>query len=120
MISLTLDEGLSLTLLQLLHSALSGLHPTEKKQEEQSKSSTKSKDKEKKKTEQDQVVSTAVSTTAAANFELNKSLCQLLLESVTDDSLKKFLNRFLLQSNQTTIRWQTHSFVYCLYKYVIR
>ena len=113
--SLTLDEGLILPLLQLIHSALSGIHPGEesKKTEDGSKSKEKDKEKEKEKEKEEEK---ETEEGKAKRAEFSKALTQLLFETVNDESFGKFLNRFLLQSNQSKIRWQAHSLVYCMYR----
>ena len=98
------------TILQLLHSALSGVHtseeakdPSKRKEGDRSKKDKSGKDK---KPEED----------ASTREEQSVSLTQMFFEALNDDFLLKFLKRFLLQSNSSNVRWQCHTLVHTLYK----
>ena len=109
LISLSFDEGLASTILQLLHSGLSGVHSAEEKENKKKDGggdkSKKEKNKEKKTEEEDKV-----------KEEQCSSLNQLFMEAINDDLLVTFFKKFLLQSNSSNIRWQCHALVHSLYK----
>lgn len=95
-ISLSLDENLAPTVLQLLRAALSGLHTNELKESKK--------------------VDKIPSELSCSQENYCHSLVSSLLEVTNDNLLLNCLRKFLLQSNQTGIRWQAHSLILSLYK----
>ena len=96
-ISLSLDESLAPIVLQLLQAAASGEYSIEQKKID---GETISKDK----------------AIHAAKENRCRLLVKSLLETANDNLLLSFLKKFLLQCNQTKIRWQAHSLFNSLYK----
>ena len=45
-------------------------------------------------------------------------LVQQLTQSVDMDAVRQFVRCFLLQSNSTSIRWQAHSLLYSIHRFV--
>ena len=116
LLAILLDESLAPTLLLLLHSALSGCYKADhdkEKDRHREKEAKKTESAEKKKEESTDKEKTVDKEKMA---ELSRSLSQLLLQSTDDASLVKFIQRFLMQSNHTSVRWQAHSLLHCLYK----
>ena len=115
-ISLSVDEGLSMTLLQLIFSALSGSHPATTPEKKDDPMKSKEKSKKKDAASKTASKSTPVNTAPGGNIELCRGLCLLLLETVDDGNFEQFVSRYLLESNQSSVRWQTHSLLHTLYK----
>ena len=107
-ISFVLDDGLAPRLLQLLHAAVSGTHRTEKesKKDGDGKSGDKGKEKENKTPE-----------VSPETEQRCQELACHLLKSFDENTLVKFIRCFLLQSNSSSVRWQAHAFLHCLYRY---
>ena len=107
-----------MTLLQLIFSALSGSHPatTPERKDDPMKSGSKEKSKKKDAVAKTALKSTPVNTAPGGNIELCRGLCLLLLETVDDGNFEQFVSRYLLESNQSSVRWQTHSLLHTLYK----
>ncbi len=109
LISLSFDEGLASTILQLLYSGLSGIHSSDEKENKKKDGGTgdkTKKEKSKEKMEDDDKV----------KEEQCSSLNQLFIEAINDELLVNFFKRFLLQSNNSNIRWQCHALAHSLYK----
>jgi len=49
---------------------------------------------------------------------LSQSLVQHVCKSVSGDLLVRFVGCFLLESNLTSVRWQAHSLVLHIYRFV--
>ena len=109
-ISFVLDDGLAPKLLQLLHSAVSGTHRTEKEKEKEAKKDAEGKSGEKEKDNKTPEVSPETE-------QRCRELACHLLKSFDENTLVKFIRCFLLQSNSSSVRWQAHAFLHCLYKY---
>ena len=112
LIILSLDEGLAPTILQLLHAALSGVHSGEDKEGKKKDGDKGKKEKEKEKGSKEKKPEEE----GCGREDLCGSLNLLLLESLNDELLTQFLKRFLLQSNNSKIRWQCHALIHSLYK----
>jgi len=54
---------------------------------------------------------------AVPNKEMCRSLVQLFFSSVDSQSLSRFAELFLLQSNSSPLRWQAHRLLHTLYQY---
>nr|XP_006813905.1 PREDICTED: E3 ubiquitin-protein ligase UBR4 [Saccoglossus kowalevskii] len=96
-----LDEGVSPTLLQLLACALCG-----------AKAATQNSGKQKKEKEKDKEGDEGHKHDEA----LCNSLVQQLNKYVDSDILSRFVQCFLLESNNTAVRWQAHGLVLHIFK----
>ncbi|XP_067662559.1 E3 ubiquitin-protein ligase UBR4-like [Haliotis asinina] len=114
--SISLDEGVAPTLLQLLQSALCGVKPSPAQNAASSSSSSttspvkQKKDKNKNKNEED----------CEESQKFDETLCislVKLLNRVLDKGLFiKFIRTFLLESNSSGNRWLAHSLVLQIYR----
>ena len=49
---------------------------------------------------------------------VHQELVQQLTQSVDIQAVRQFVRCFLLQSNSTSIRWQAHSLLYSIHRYI--
>ncbi|XP_071948294.1 E3 ubiquitin-protein ligase UBR4-like isoform X1 [Antedon mediterranea] len=104
--SFYLDEGVAPTLLQLLTAALCGI---------KSSSSSSSKHKKEKKEEKEKAEDSS-----DEQLKPDDSMCQKLInqfnKSINNQTLAHFIRLFLLESNNTSVRWQAHKLVHHIFK----
>ena len=53
---------------------------------------------------------------SSCEVSLNYQLVQYVCNMIEEETLKKFIRIFLLESNTTSVRWQAHSLVYHIYR----
>ena len=61
---------------------------------------------------------TAVVDVGTLELSMNYQLVQHISGVISDETLSKFIRRFLLESNATAVRWQAHSLVHHIYRLV--
>jgi len=130
--SFLLDEGLAPLILQLIHTALSGVPPKTEETKEPASSRKEGKDKgerqgrerklkegdkgkEKEVEKEESKESKPTPTMPAPDKEACCALVQLFLSFADDHSLTRFIQLFLFQSNSTPLRWKAHALLHCLY-----
>ncbi|XP_055857167.1 protein purity of essence [Episyrphus balteatus] len=105
-----LDDGVSPIILQLLQAAFCNNNQSKQDSNKQSASSSKSRQ-DRDKSEENEITS---------DSKFDPSHCSTfvhqLFRFVPDNLLSKFIKIFLLETNITSIRWQTHSLVYAIYE----
>ncbi|CAH1990557.1 unnamed protein product [Acanthoscelides obtectus] len=105
-VSFLLDDGVAPTILQLLQCALVVNSATAKKAET-SKASTSRKDREK-------------SDDSAIEALFEETSCITLVEQinkqVSREVFARFIKTFMLETNTTSVRWQSHALVQAIYK----
>ncbi|KAL4218587.1 perineurial glial growth [Mactra antiquata] len=109
--SISLDEGVAPTLLQLLQCAICGTAVIKTSQPDQNVQSPnkpkKDKDKDKNEDSDDG---------QKHDESLCVSLIQLLNKTLDERLMMYFIRTFILESNSTSIRWQAHSLIHQIYK----
>ncbi|XP_035739496.1 protein purity of essence-like isoform X1 [Vespa mandarinia] len=110
-VSTLLDEGVSSTVLQLLQCAICSNNKSKEAKDNKAKDS-KSSTKERRDREKSEDSDTE------AKFE--EAQCLTLVEQiqkqVSPALLTKFIQTFLLETNNTNVRWQAHSLILAIYK----
>ncbi|XP_046612558.1 E3 ubiquitin-protein ligase UBR4 isoform X2 [Neodiprion virginianus] len=109
-VSTLLDEGVSATVLQLLQCAICS--STKSKDAKVKESKTVSNTKERRDREKSEDSDTE------AKFEETQcvTLVEQIQQQVSPGLLTKFIQTFLLETNNTNVRWQAHSLVLAIYK----
>lgn len=110
--SISLDDGVSPLVLQLLQCALCGSKALQPASNSSSMSSKSKKERSKDKTDD----STEI---AKAEEEQCSTLVQYVCKNISRDLLLLFIRAFLLDSNSTSVRWQAHALVLHIYRYKI-
>ncbi|XP_052222057.1 E3 ubiquitin-protein ligase UBR4-like isoform X2 [Dreissena polymorpha] len=112
--SISLDEGVAPTLLQLLQCALCGA-PGVRANSAPQEGPTASSNKQAKVKDpgHDADTETAIQ---KPEESLCMSLIKLLSSQISDGLMMHFVRTFLLESNSTSIRWQAHALVHQIYK----
>ncbi|KAK2587956.1 hypothetical protein KPH14_004040 [Odynerus spinipes] len=112
-VSTLLDEGVSSTVLQLLQCAICSNNKSKEAKDvkaKDTKSSTSAKERRDREKSED--------SDTEAKFE--EAQCLTLVEQiqkqVSPTLLTKFIQTFLLETNNTNIRWQAHSLILAIYK----
>ncbi|XP_034944940.1 E3 ubiquitin-protein ligase UBR4 isoform X2 [Chelonus insularis] len=109
-ISTLLDEGVSSTVLQLLQCAIcANTKPKDSKLKE-SKSTSNSKERRDRAKSEDSDIEAKFEETQCVN------LVEQLQKQVSPALLTKFIKTFLLETNNTNVRWQAHSLILAIYK----
>ncbi|XP_033099816.1 E3 ubiquitin-protein ligase UBR4-like [Anneissia japonica] len=110
--SFYLDEGVAPTLLHLLTAALCGTKST-------SSSSSSSKHKKEKREEKEKEKEKAEDS-SDEQLKHDDNMCQKLInqfnKSINNQTLAHFIRLFLLESNNTSVRWQAHKLVHHIFK----
>ncbi|XP_051158982.1 E3 ubiquitin-protein ligase UBR4 isoform X2 [Leptopilina boulardi] len=108
-ISTLLDEGVSPTVLQLLQCAICSSKFKDVKSKDQKSTSTTKERRDREKSEDSDT---------EAKFE--EAQCVFLVkqiqQQVSPALLTKFIQTFLLEANNTNVRWQAHSLILAIYK----
>ncbi|ELU10961.1 hypothetical protein CAPTEDRAFT_154354 [Capitella teleta] len=107
--SISLDDGVSPLVLQLLQCALCGSKALQPASNSSSMSSKSKKERSKDKTDD----STEI---AKAEEEQCSTLVQYVCKNISRDLLLLFIRAFLLDSNSTSVRWQAHALVLHIYR----
>ncbi|XP_012287187.1 E3 ubiquitin-protein ligase UBR4 isoform X2 [Orussus abietinus] len=109
-ISTLLDEGVSPTVLQLLQCAICSSNKPKEAKAKESKSAANAKERKDREKSED--------SDTEAKFE--EAQCVTLVEQiqkqVSPALLTKFIQTFLLETNNTNVRWQAHSLLLAIYK----
>ncbi|XP_043276539.1 protein purity of essence isoform X5 [Venturia canescens] len=109
-ISTLIDEGVSPTVLQLLQCAICSSTKSKDSKVKESKTSANVKERRDREKSEDSDIE--------AKFE--EAQCVTLVEQiqkqVSPALLTKFIKTFLLETNNTNVRWQAHSLVLAIYK----
>ena len=108
-ISTLLDEGVSPTVLQLLQCAICSSKPKDTKSKDSKLVSTTKERREREKSEDSD---------SEVKFEETQciSLVEQIQQQVPPALLTKFIQTFLLEANNTNVRWQAHSLILAIYK----
>ncbi|XP_011314104.1 protein purity of essence isoform X2 [Fopius arisanus] len=108
-ISTLLDEGVSPTVLQLLQCAICSTAKTRDTKTKDSKGTISKERRDRAKSEDSDI---------EAKFE--ETQCVILVEQiqrqVSSSLLTKFMRTFLLETNNTNVRWQAHSLILAIFK----
>ncbi|XP_011335506.2 E3 ubiquitin-protein ligase UBR4 isoform X2 [Ooceraea biroi] len=112
-ISTLLDEGVSPTVLQLLQCAICSNNKSKETKDtksKESKSATGTKERREREKSED--------SDTEAKFEETQclTLVEQIQKQVHPSLLMKFIQTFLLETNNTNVRWQAHSLILAIYK----
>ncbi|XP_060554667.1 E3 ubiquitin-protein ligase UBR4-like, partial [Ruditapes philippinarum] len=113
--SISLDEGVAPTLLQLLQCAICGTAIVKVAQSQDIALGT-SPNKQKKDKDKDKDKNDDSDDGQKHDESLCSTLIQLLNRTIDRDLMMHFVRTFLLESNSTSIRWQAHSLIHQIYK----
>ncbi|XP_015606097.1 protein purity of essence isoform X2 [Cephus cinctus] len=109
-ISTLLDEGVSPTVLQLLQCAICSTNKPKDTKVKESKTAANTKERRDREKSED--------SDTEAKFEEAQcvNLVDQILKQVPLALLTKFIQTFLLETNNTNVRWQAHSLILAIYK----
>ncbi|CAB0040844.1 unnamed protein product, partial [Trichogramma brassicae] len=109
-ISTLLDEGVSPTVLQLLQCAICSSSKSKDVKSKEIKSALNNKERRDREKSEDSDTDAKFEETQSVN------LVEQIQKQVSPQLLVKFIQTFLLETNNTNIRWQAHSLILAIYK----
>nr|XP_012152236.1 PREDICTED: protein purity of essence isoform X3 [Megachile rotundata] len=113
-ISTLLDEGVSPTVLQLLQCAICSSNKSKEAKDSKAKESKASNAGSKERREREK----SEDSDTEAKFEETQclALVEQIQKQVSPSLLTRFIQTFLLETNNTNVRWQAHSLILAIYK----